>query len=155
MVYRLRQPPMKRVTVLLTLILTIGTPNAKPVEIRASLVPDSQVIDAAHFRRKTKGEIEVVVVQRARGAGLLTFHLNGRPTAKLGHAEAVRLYLAPGRYRFGVSPSYPYGGTGFWQMNADVSETTPQVYRIFKSAGFTSSGGNAVYEISRDSSHSR
>ena len=147
---------MKRLTFLLTLVLTIGSVRAaKSVEIRASLVPDSQVIDAAHLRRKVKNEVEVVVVQRARGAGLLTFHLNGGPTAKLGYGEGLRLYLAPGRYRFGVAPSHYYGGTGFWQMNVDISARTHQVYRIFKSAGFTSSGGNAVYEISRYESHSR
>ena len=141
---------------LLTLVLTIGSASAKkPLEARVPLVPDAQVIDAAHLRRNAKDEIEVVVVQRARGAGLLTFHLNGRPTAKLGYGEGLRLYLAPGRYRFGVAPSHYYGGTGFWQTNVDVSANTRQVYRIFKSAGFTSSGGNAVYEISHNESHSR
>jgi hypothetical protein len=112
-------------------------------------VPAAQVIDATHLRRHSNDEIEVVVVQQVRGSGLLTFHLNGRAVAKLDYADWICLYLSPGRYRFGVDPSYNFGRSGFWEMNADVSRSTHLVYRIFQSAGFTSSGGNAVYEISR------
>jgi hypothetical protein len=48
-----------------------------------------------------------------------------------------------------VAPSPNFGRAIFWQMTAEVSPKQLQLYRIFQSAGFTSSGGNAVYEISR------
>lgn len=141
---------MKRLSILLTLLLTIGSASAKkPPVIRVSLIPETQVIDATHLRRNAKDEIEVLVMHRGRHAALLTFHLNGQATAKVGYAECIRLYLAPGRYRFGVTPSHNFGRASFWEMNADVSRNTRQVYRIFQSAGFSSSGGNAVFEIAR------
>ena len=102
------------------------------------------------MQRHSNREIEVIVVQQARGGGLLTFHLNGEAVAKLAYADWVRLYLPPGRYRFGVAPSVNFGRATFWQTNAEVSPETRQLYRIFQSAGFTSSGGNAVYEIARE-----
>lgn len=123
--------------------------RGRTIELRASPIPSSQVIDATHLRRHSRDEVEVVIVQQARGGGLLTFHLNGRATAKLGHGECVRLYLEPRHYRFGVAPSPNFGRAVFWQMTAEVSPKELQLYRIFQSAGFTSSGGNAVYEISR------
>ena len=147
---------MKRLFIYVALVV-ISCPASKsaPAIIRAVPVPAAQIIDASHFERHSKDEIETVIVHQTRGAGLLTFYLNGQPVAKLGRGEGVRLYLSPGRYRFGVASSHYSGGTGFWQTNADVSRNTPQIYRIFQSAGFTSSGGNAVYEISRFKSHSR
>jgi hypothetical protein len=112
-------------------------------------VSAAQVVDATLLRRHSKNEIEVVVVQQVPGSGLLTFHLNGRAVAKLAYADWTRLYLSPGRYRFGIVPSYNFGRSNFWEMTTDVSRNSRQVYRIFQSAGFTSSGGNAFYEISR------
>jgi hypothetical protein len=132
------------------LAVTICSANARrPLEIQASSVSAAQVVDATHLRRHSNNEIEVVVVQQVPGSGLLTFHLNGRAVVKLAHADWTRLYLSPGRYRFGVVPSYNFGRSNFWEMTAEVSRNSQQVYRIFQSAGFTSSGGNAVYEISR------
>lgn len=141
---------MKLLSILLALAVTICSASARrPLEIRESPVSAAQVIDATHLRRHSNDELEVVVVQQVRGSGLLTFHLNGRAVAKLAYADWICLYLSPGRYRFGVVPSYNFGRANFWEMNADVSRNTQQVYRIFQSAGFTSSGGNAVYEISQ------
>jgi hypothetical protein len=129
---------------------------ARPIEIHAEPVSAAHAIDATHLRRHSKSEVEVVIAQQARGAGLLTFHLNGHPVAKLEYADWVRLYLLPGRYRFGIAPSPNFGRALFWQMKAEISSKTPHLYRIFQSAGFTSSGGNAVYEISREEpAHSR
>jgi hypothetical protein len=143
-------PAMTRLFLLFGLALTgCTTSQTGPTVIRASLVSPAQIIDRTHLQRRTNDEIEVDVVQQTRGAGLLTFFLNGQPIAKLDYGEMLRLYLSPGRYRFGVAPSHYFGGTGFWQMNADVTRNTHQIYRIFQSAGFTSSGGNAVYEIAR------
>jgi hypothetical protein len=140
---------MKRLCVLLVLFGTIcDAPARRRLEIRASPVPSAQVIDATHLRRHSKGDIEVVIVQQAR-PGLLTFHLDGRAIAKLDYAEWIRLYLSPGRYRFGVVPSYSFGRGSSPEMKADVRANSRQTYRIFQSAGFTSSGGNAVYEVAR------
>jgi hypothetical protein len=147
---------MKRLFIYLVLaVITCPAGKSAPTIIRAARVPTAQIIDASHFQRRSKDEIETVIVHQTRGAGLLTFYLNGQPIAKLGRGEGIRLYLSPGRYRFGVASSHYSGGTGFWQTNADISRNTHQIYRIFQSAGFTSSGGNAVYEISRFKSHSR
>lgn len=147
---------MKRVVAYLALtVISCPASQSAPTVNRIAAVPAAQIIDASHFQRRSKDEIETVIVHQTRGAGLLTFYLNGHPIAKLGRGEGIRLYLSPGRYRFGVASSHYSGGTGLWQTNADISRNTPQIYRIFKSAGFTSSGGNAVYEISRFKSHSR
>lgn len=141
---------MKRLFIILGLAVSSCTTSQGPsIVIRASSVSAAQIIDATHLHRHTVDEIEVVVVQQVRGEGLLTFHLNGQPMAKLAPDEMIRFYLSPGRYRFGIAPSYNFGRSGFWEMNTDVSQNTKQVYRVFQSAGFTSSGGNAVYEISR------
>jgi hypothetical protein len=141
---------MKLLGILLALAVSICSASAgRPLEIRGSPVSAAQVIDATHLQRHSKSEIEVVVVQQVRGSGLLTFHLNGRAIVKLAYADWTCLYLSPGRYRFGVVPSYNFGRSAFREMSADVSRNGQQVYRIFQSAGFTSSGGNAVYEISR------
>ena len=138
-------------SVLLALLAMIASANAKRrLEMRASAIPDTQVIDATHLRRTGQEQVEVVIVQQAKGSGLLLFHLNGRATAKLAYGEWMRLYLQPGRYRFGVLPSPNFGRATFWEMSADVSGKATQVYRIFQSAGFTSRGGNAVYEIARE-----
>jgi hypothetical protein len=115
--------------------------------VRVSSIPPLQIIDATHFHRRNAGEIEVVILRQAF-RGLLTFYLNGQPVAKLGQSEAIRLYLSPARYRFGVIPSSHFVLSSLWEMNADVTRDTPQFYRIFQSSGFTSSGGNAVFEIS-------
>ena len=113
-----------------------------------ALVPKTQIFDASLTQRHSKNEVEVYIVQGA-SRQLLTFQLNGQPVVKLASGEAVVLYLNPSRYRFGVVPSHFSGDTFLWQTNADVSRNPPQVYLIFQSAGFTSSGGGAVYEIKR------
>lgn len=141
---------MKRLSVVLLLALTIGKASAgRHLEILPSPVASTQVINATNLRRHSKDEIEVVIAQQVRGSGQLTLNLNGQAVAKLGYADWVRLYLSPGRYRFGIVPSYSFGRGISPEMTADVSLNTRQLYRIFKSAGFTSSGGNAVYEIAR------
>jgi len=137
-------------SILLCLLPFSAVDGGRPIEFHASPVPSTQVIDATHLRRHAKDELEMVIVQQARGAGLLTFHLNGRAIAKLDYADWVRLYLSPGRYRLGVTPASNFGRGASVETSADVTAKTRQVYRIFQSAGFTSSGGNAVYEISRE-----
>jgi hypothetical protein len=139
---------IKRLAVLLVFAVTIDDVYARRrLEIHAAPVPQTQAIDATRLRRHTKSEIEVFVVQQARGAGLLTFQLNGKAVVKLGYADWVCLYLPPGRYRFGAAPS-GFGRGVSPETIADVSTKNVQLYRISQTAGFTSSGGNAVYEIS-------
>ena len=77
----------------------------------------------------------------------MTFQLDRKPLARLHRGEAIRLYLRPGRYRFGVVPMFNAILPSTSEVNADVRGPGPQFYRIFMSAGFTSSGGNAVYDI--------
>lgn len=137
-------------SILLCFVPVYAVNAGRPIEFHALPIPSAQVIDATHLHRHAKDELEVVIVQQVRDAGLLTFHLNGRAIAKLEYADWVRLYLPPGRYRFGVTPSSNFGRGSSLESSAEVTAKTRQVYRIFQSAGFTSSGGNAVYEISRE-----
>jgi hypothetical protein len=104
-------------------------------------------MDATHFHRRSGDEIEVIIVQQAQD--LMTFFLNRQPIAKLGQGEAMRLYLSPGRYRFGAILVVNWVLSPLAEMNANVTPDTRQLYRIFQSSGFTSSGGNAVFEISQ------
>jgi hypothetical protein len=139
---------MKLRAILLVLAVTICSASAaRRIEIHAAPVAASQVIDATHLRRHAKNEVEVSVVQQARGSGQLMFHLNGLAVAKLAYADWIQLYLPPGRYRLGVVPAHNFGRAGLWEMNVDLSGSKPRIYKIFQSSGFTSSGGNAVYEI--------
>jgi hypothetical protein len=138
---------MKRLLIVVVFAVTGCTTSERTVEVRVSSIPPLQIIDATHFHRRNAGEIEVVILRQA-GGGLLIFYLNGQPVAKLDRGEAIRLYLSPARYRFGVIPSSHAVLSSLWEMNADVTRDTPQFYRIFQSSGFTSSGGNAVFEIS-------
>ena len=140
---------MRRLFILFVLCGTIcDAPAGRRFEIHGRPVPSTQVVDTTHLRRHSKVEVEVVIVQQAR-PGLLTLHLDSRAVAKLDYAEFIRLYLPPGRYRFGVAPSYSFGRGSSPEMKADVRGNRRQIYRIFQSSGFTSSGGNAVYEIAR------
>jgi hypothetical protein len=139
---------MKLPGVLLLLAITIGSANAdRRIEIHVTPVAASQVMDATHLRRHAKNEVEVSVVQQVRGPGQLMLHLNGLAVAKLAYADWLQLYLPPGRYRLGVAPAHNFGRAGLWEMKVDLSGSKPRIYRIFQSAGFTSSGGNAVYEL--------
>jgi hypothetical protein len=143
-------PCVVRTVAILLAVVAASSPAfaGKAIEIHESPISRSQILDAIHLQRHSNDEVEVIIVQQARGSGLLSFHLDGRPVAKLDYADWVRLYLKPRRYRFGVAPSPNFGRAIFWQMTAEVSPKSPHVYKIFQSAGFTSSGGNAVYEIS-------
>lgn len=118
-----------------------GAPTA-----RYSHIAPLQIIDATYSQRHNAGEIEVFILSQTSG-GLLIFYLNGQPVAKLEGGEFIRLYLSPARYRFGVIPYSHVVLSSMWEMKADVSRNSPRYYRIFQSSGFTSSGGNAVYEI--------
>jgi len=139
---------MKFPGVLLLLAVTICSASAaKRIEIHATPVAASQVMDATHTRRHAKNEVEISVVQQVRGSGQLMLHLNGLAVAKLAYADWIQLYLPPGRYRLGVAPAHNFGRAGLWEMNVDLSGNKPRIYKILQSAGFTSSGGNAVYEI--------
>jgi hypothetical protein len=137
---------MKRLLIALVLAATVHPANGGAGKVRYPFVSPLQIIDATHFQRRNAAEIEVFILSRTSG-GLLTFYLNGQPVAKLSGGEAIRLYLSPGRYRFGVIPFSHVVLSSMWEMNADVKRNAPRFYRIFQSSGFTSSGGNAVYEI--------
>lgn len=140
---------MKLPAVLLLLAIAISSASAarKRIEIHVEPVAASQVMDATHLRRHAKNEVEVTVIQQVRGSGQLMLHLNGLAVAKLAYADWIQLYLPPGRYRLGVAPAHNFGRAGLWEMNADLSGNKPRIYKILQSSGFTSSGGNAVYEI--------
>jgi hypothetical protein len=142
-------PCVVRTLALLVAVFAASFPAfaGKAIEIHESPISRGQILDPTHLQRHSNNEVEVIIVQQARGSGLLSFHLDGRPVAKLDYGDWVRLYLEPRHYRFGVAPSN-FGRAIFWQMTADVSPKKPHVYKIFQTAGFTSSGGNAVYEIS-------
>jgi hypothetical protein len=142
-------PCVVRTLAILVAVFAASFPTfaGKAIEIHESPISRNQVLDPTHLQRHSNNEVEVIIVQQARGSGLLSFHLDGRPVAKLDYGDWVRLYLEPRHYRFGVAPSN-FGRAIFWQMTADVSPKKPRVYKIFQTAGFTSSGGNAVYEIS-------
>jgi hypothetical protein len=77
----------------------------------------------------------------------MTFQLDRKPLARLHRGEAIRLFLRAGRYRFGAVPMFNAILPSTSEINADVRGAGRQVYRIFQSAGFTSSGGNAAYDI--------
>src|SRR5436190_18329600 len=95
---------MKRSLILLALIATGSFTNGAPGTVQVALVPPDRIIDAAHFHRRKVGEIEVIILTQ-ESAGLLTFYLDGQPVAKVIQGEAIRIYLSPGRYRFGIIPS--------------------------------------------------
>jgi hypothetical protein len=143
-------PCVVRTLAILLAVVAASSPAfaGKAIEIRESPISRNQVLDPTHLQRHSPSEVEVIIVQQARGSGLLSFHLDGRPVAKLDYGDWVRLYLEPRRYRFGVAPSPNFGRAIFWQMTAEIAPKSRQLYKIFQSAGFTSSGGNAVYEIS-------
>ncbi|MEO5720399.1 MAG: hypothetical protein ABIR71_02885 [Chthoniobacterales bacterium] len=110
------------------------------------LVAPSQIIDATHLNRRNPGEVEVVILNLATGKEM-TFQVERKPVAKIRSGHAFRFFLTPGRYRFGIIPTHQVPLTPYWEMRADVKGAATQLYRIFQSSGFTSSGGNASYEI--------
>lgn len=122
-----------------------GGPGGKVLNLGS--VPDAQIIDGQYFSRHSTDETEVLVASNA-GGGLVTFCIQGNAVAKLDQGQAIRIYLRPGRYRFGVVPSWFVRGS-YWETNAEITAAAQQDYLIFQSSGFTSSGGSAVFEISR------
>jgi hypothetical protein len=141
---------VRTLAILLAVVSALSPAFAgKAIEARESPISRNQILDPTQLQRHSNREVEVIIVQQVRGSGLLSFYLDGRPVAKLDYADWVRLYLEPRRYRFGVAPSPNFGRAVFWQMTAEISPKRPRFYKIFQSAGFTSSGGNAVYEISQ------
>src|SRR5205085_12688221 len=116
-----------------------------PAPSKSRSFPPDRIIDAAHFHRRKVGEIEVIILTQ-ESAGLLTFYLDGQPVAKVIQGEAIRIYLSPGRYRFGIIPSSHVVLSSLWEMNADVAKNAPQFYRIFNSGG-RNSGWGASFEI--------
>jgi hypothetical protein len=64
---------------------------AKAIEIHESPVSRNQILDPTHLQRHSNNEVEVIIVQQARGSGLLSFHLDGRPVAKLDYGDWMRL----------------------------------------------------------------
>ena len=103
------------------------------------------MVDVRRLVRSDPKEREVVIINS--GAGMLMFHLDRRPVASVARREALRLYLLPGRYRFGVRPTSHALTPAMFEINAEVSDDDRQLYRVFQSSGFTSSGGNAALDI--------
>ena len=136
---------MKRLLMVLALAATGCTTSEGTGAVRVPFVPPGQIIDATHFHRRNAGEIEVFILCQA-SEGLLTFYLDRQPVAKLSGGEAIRLYLSPGRHRFGVIPSSQVVLYSLWEMNADVARKGPRFYRIFPSGG-RNSGWGASFEI--------
>jgi hypothetical protein len=138
---------MRRFLILLLALAITGSAFARdPGAARFRTVPPERISDPSYSERRTPGDVEVVIVNLGRG-GLMTFELDRKPVARLYRREALRLYLRPGRYRFGVVPVLYAILPSTSEIFADVRAERRQVYRIFQSAGFTSSGGNAVYDI--------
>jgi hypothetical protein len=144
-------PCVVRILAILLAVFAASFPAfaGKQIEARESPISRKQILDPTHLQRHSNRDVEVIIVQQVRSSGLLSFYLDGQPVAKLGYADWVRLYLEPRRCRFGVAPSPNFGRATFWQMTAEISPKSSRVYKIFQSAGFTSSGGNAVYEITQ------
>jgi len=115
--------------------------------VRVPLVPPKQIVDATHLQRRSADDIEVVVLSQSGGSSLMTFQLNRRPIARVRQGEAILLYLSPARYRFGIIPYSHAALYSLSEITVDLTQNAPQIYRIFQSSGFTSSGGNAVFEI--------
>jgi hypothetical protein len=136
---------MKRLLIVLALAATSYPTSGGAAKVRYPFISPLQIIDATHFQRRNAGEIEVFILSQASG-GLLTFYLNGQPVAKLSGGEAIRLYLSPARYRFGVIPYSHVVLFSLWEMNADVTRNAPRFYRIFNSGG-RNSGWGAAFEI--------
>jgi hypothetical protein len=136
---------MKWLLMVLALIATGSLANAAPGTIQVPLVPSERIIDATHFYRRTATEIEVAILAQ-ESAGLLTFYLDGQPVAKVSQGEAIRLYLSPGRHRFGIIRSSHVVLSSLWETDADVARNAPQFYRIFHSGG-RNSGWGASFEI--------
>ncbi len=114
------------------------------------LIPSDQVIVRDYFVRHTPAEIEVIVLRNRIYDGLITLSVNGRAIAKFAQGQAIRLYLRPGSYRFGVVPSYSWGGAHYNESRVEITpQPQRQLYVVYQSSGFTSSGGSAVYEVSR------
>src|SRR5438128_2536999 len=95
---------MSRLLIVLALAAAGYVSRERAVAGLASFVPSGRIIDATHLHRRSADEIEIIIVREASGGGLLIFHLNRQPIAKLDAGEMIRLYLSPGRYRFGVMP---------------------------------------------------
>lgn len=117
----------------------------KPQSRSFPLLQPAQIMDASYSTRHNAKEVEVVILNLA--SKQMTFQLERKPIAKITPGYAFRLYLSPGDYRFGIVPTYQVPLTAYWEMRAGVTGKETQLYRIFQSSGFTSSGGNAGYEI--------
>lgn len=137
---------MRCFLILLALASAASAYGKDSAAVRLPAVPPDRIIDPSHSERRSREDIEVLIFNQ-HGVGLMTFQLNRKPVAKLRRREAIRLYLRPARYRFGVVPVFNATLPSTSEINAEVGGEGPQLYRIFKSAGFTSSGGNALYEI--------
>jgi hypothetical protein len=118
-------------------------------------VPAGRILDPTHFERRSPEQAEVLIFRPGRlrtGGDLLSFHLNRKPIATFQAGEALRLFLEPGSHRFGVLPTSNPGLYRIAEIIAEVKKVPVderQIYRVFQSSGFTSSGGNAVFEIRR------
>src|SRR4051812_40319293 len=118
------------------------TSSARPVSTDRLLAPQ-------YFQRHDAGDVEVIVKRDQGFSGIGTgifLHLDGKPVAKLGSGEIVRLYLRPGRYLLGVIPTVNVGSHSLQETEALVTPGSSQIYRVH-----TSSGGDMAFHISRTS----
>jgi hypothetical protein len=132
------------IVVLLCGCATTPTPtsSARPVSADRLLAPQ-------YFHRHDASDVEVIVKrdQGFSGTGTgIVLHLDGKPVAKLGSSEIVRLYLPPGRYLLGVIPTINVGSHSLQETEAVVTPGSSQIYHIH-----TSSGGDMAFHISRTS----
>ena len=136
---------MRSVAALIGFVALISVTSGASETFRVPLVPESRVADVRRLVRGNPKEREVVILNS--DAQMLVFHLDRRPVASVARGEALRLYLLPGRYRFGVRPTSHALTPTMTEINAEISKDERQLYRIFQSSGFTSSGGNAALDI--------
>jgi len=138
---------MRHLLLFLALVTTGVAVGAEAPGRRVPTIPAKQIIDASPLQRSSAEQVLIGVFAQA-GGGLFTFYLDRKPIAQLGRSQGILLYLGPGTHRFGVIPSSRTVLHTVWETKVEITkQSAGEVYRIFQSSGFTSSGGNAVFEI--------
>ena len=140
---------MRSIIIILTLFLTGCSTTPTPTSSARPVAAD-RLLASRYFQRRSAEDVEVIVKrdQGISGGGTgIVLHLEGKPVAKLGAGEIVRLYLPPGRYLLGVLPTINFlGAHSLQETEAIVTPGTSQIYRIH-TAGY----GDTAFHISRSS----
>lgn len=111
-------------------VLLVGCTATNVDHRTAAPVPASRILEAKAVA-PADGKIEIYF-KRDSGMPLLegypTLTIGGRPIAKIGKGEVLKVYLKPGTYVFGVPTDLT--ATDTYEMTAQVGGDNPTVYRI-------------------------